>query len=156
VTSSSSPSTPGEPRVCAQCGKVESERLWLYPGRMFKIWKGASSPVDLCSFECSAKWHAPKGPSRCDQYRDLLEAWAHWWDGPGRDRFNGHVLPPLSDTSSATPQAAAITAEMLRAAETHHGDSCSYCNSAGDIDCPTAAVLDALAAATSPAPGDNP
>ncbi len=154
MTSTSSPSTPGEPRVCAQCGKVESERLWLYPGRMFKIWKGASSPVDLCSFECSAKWHAPKGPSRCDQYRDLLEAWAHWWDGPGRDRFNGHVLPPLSDTSSATPQAAAITAEMLRAAETHHGDSCSYCNSAADIDCPTEAILDALTAAT--APGDNP
>lgn len=45
----------------------------------------------------------------------------------------------------------AITAEMLRAAETHHGDSCSYCTSAGDIDCPTAAILDAL----TPAPTDG-
>jgi len=118
MTSTPTPE-PGERRACAQCGKVEPRRLWLHPGRMFKIWKGASSLVDLCSFECSAKWHAPKGPSRCDQYRDLLEAWAHWWDGPGRDRFNGHVLPPLSDTASAL-------ACMLCAGAHEHG-RCAAC-----------------------------
>lgn len=62
----------------------------------------------------------------------------------------GSAAPPPTPVE----RPAAITDEMLRAAETHHGDSCSYCTSAGDIDCPTAAILDALT--TSPAPGDNP
>jgi len=90
-------------RVCAQCGAVEPSRwvLTVLPGRMFKVWKGASHDVDLCSFECSAKWYAPKEPTRCDRYRDLLEAWAQWWDGPGRERFTGYGRPPLSDTASA-------------------------------------------------------
>lgn len=41
-------------RVCAQCGVTEPNTLVLVfrINRMFKIWKGASSEVDLCSFEC--------------------------------------------------------------------------------------------------------
>lgn len=48
-------------RICAQCGKVEPTLLWLRPGRMFKIWKGASHKVDLCSFECSRRWYSAAG-----------------------------------------------------------------------------------------------
>lgn len=39
--------------------------------------------------------------SRCDQYRDLLERWSAWWNGPGREQFHGAVLPPLTDTAAA-------------------------------------------------------
>ncbi len=49
-----------------------------------------------------------------------------------------------------------ITDEMVRQAETHHGDSCSYCNSAGDIDCPTAAILDELVPARPVSTGERP
>lgn len=56
--------------------------------------------------------------------------------GPGCGYVDAAPVPSRPDT---------ITDEMLRAANVHHGDSCSYCTSAADIDCPTAAVLDALA-----------
>jgi len=84
---------------------------------------------------------------RGDDASDLILAAAYWIDAQPA---------PLAPTLPSAPveRPAAITDEMLRAAETHHGDSCSYCTSAGDIDCPTAAILDALT--TSPAPGDNP
>jgi hypothetical protein len=59
------------------------------------------------------------------------------------------ALADMLDTS----RPGGITDEMLREAETHHGDSCSYCNSAGDIDCPTAAILDAL---NGPPPSASP
>jgi hypothetical protein len=51
----------GERRICAQCGKAEPRWLWLRPHRMFKIWKGASHKVDLCSFECSKRWYRRAG-----------------------------------------------------------------------------------------------
>ena len=38
---------------------------------------------------------------RCDEYRDLLELWVAWWNGPGRERFNGVVVPPLTRTAEA-------------------------------------------------------
>lgn len=46
-------------RVCAQCGKVEPGwfTLMFAPGRMFKIWKGSSHDVDLCTFECERKYY---------------------------------------------------------------------------------------------------
>ena len=39
--------------------------------------------------------------SRCDDYRDLLEVWTQWWNGPGREGFKGFVLPPLTPTAEA-------------------------------------------------------
>jgi hypothetical protein len=39
--------------------------------------------------------------SKFDQYRDLLESWGNWWNGPGRRDYKGTVLPPLTRTSEA-------------------------------------------------------
>ena len=39
--------------------------------------------------------------SRCDTYRDLLETWADWWDGPGRRGYEGNCLPPITRTGEA-------------------------------------------------------
>ena len=37
--------------------------------------------------------------SRCDQYRDALELWTLWWNGPGRREYHDVVLPPLRKTA---------------------------------------------------------
>ena len=41
--------------------------------------------------------------SRCDQYRDLLEHWAAWWNGPGREGYqhSSGLLPPIERTGGA-------------------------------------------------------
>lgn len=39
--------------------------------------------------------------TRCDWYRDILEIWVTWWNGPGRRDFRGSVLPPLTKTGEA-------------------------------------------------------
>jgi hypothetical protein len=43
--------------------------------------------------------------SRCDRYRDLLEAWAGWWNAYGRRYYDpphgGSVLPPITKTVDA-------------------------------------------------------
>lgn len=36
--------------------------------------------------------------TRAHEYRDLLERWLAWWDGPGQKGFNGMVVPPLTVT----------------------------------------------------------
>lgn len=33
-----------------------------------------------------------------DEYRDVLELWCIWWDGPGRRSYAGNILPPLKRT----------------------------------------------------------
>jgi hypothetical protein len=40
-------------------------------------------------------------PTRCDQYRDLLEAWAEWWNNVGRYHYEWHLLPPITKTGEA-------------------------------------------------------
>jgi hypothetical protein len=39
--------------------------------------------------------------SRCDEYRDLLELWVAWWNGPGRHGYRDPVIPPLARTADA-------------------------------------------------------
>jgi hypothetical protein len=39
--------------------------------------------------------------SRCDEYRDLLETWVAWWNGPGRRSYHDDLLPPLTRTATA-------------------------------------------------------
>jgi hypothetical protein len=39
--------------------------------------------------------------SRCDKYRDLLELWAEWWNGPGRNGYRYPVIPPITKTGEA-------------------------------------------------------
>lgn len=36
-----------------------------------------------------------------EKYRDLLELWVAWWNGPGRRDYTGNVLPPLTKTGEA-------------------------------------------------------
>jgi len=33
-----------------------------------------------------------------NEYRDLLDHWCKWWDGPGRENYKGNILPPLTRT----------------------------------------------------------
>lgn len=181
MTSTSSPSTPGEGTAWTD---ADRDRVW--PEGWLKCPLHPDQHGDVYH---SANWHEDRPPASGEGTRQRPGGWvegigwvAKMRDLAAEDRVAGasgsvsragtqRALYPWTvatvtrwadGTSPAppapltpTPQAAAITAEMLRAAETHHGDSCSYCNSAADIDCPTAAILDALAA-ISPAPGDNP
>ena len=39
-----------------------------------------------------------KPTNTTEQYRDLLELWAAWWDGPGRKHYEGYIVPPLRAT----------------------------------------------------------
>ena len=39
--------------------------------------------------------------NKCNEYRDLLELWAKWWDGPGRDGYRNPIIPPISKTLNA-------------------------------------------------------
>ena len=36
--------------------------------------------------------------SRVEQYRDLIEVWINWWNGPGRRDYAGFVIPPIHRT----------------------------------------------------------
>lgn len=38
---------------------------------------------------------------RFDEYRDLLELWAAWWNSNGRRNYTGNIVPPLTRTSEA-------------------------------------------------------
>ena len=38
---------------------------------------------------------------RGNEYRDLLELWVRWWNGPGRQGYRDPVIPPLTRTASA-------------------------------------------------------
>lgn len=143
------PAVPGdgEPLICRRCGRLGDDHQTWCSVRTF-----AGDPP------------APPAPMgerpRPDLVADLRRAAECGIDGDGIFRWS-RPLPELLDEAAAALDAqsthpvrpAGITDELLRQAETHHGDSCSYCNSAGDIDCPTAAVLDALAAA--PPSGDE-
>lgn len=39
--------------------------------------------------------------SRGDEYRDLLELWTAWWNGPGRQGYRDPIIPPLTRTAEA-------------------------------------------------------
>lgn len=39
------------------------------------------------------------GPWKAEEYRDVLETWVNWWNGPGREGYRGFVVPPLSATN---------------------------------------------------------
>ena len=36
--------------------------------------------------------------SKSEGYRDALELWVSWWNGPGREDYRGVVLPPITLT----------------------------------------------------------
>ena len=40
-------------------------------------------------------------PKATGTLRDLLEHWAKWWNGPGREDYRGNILPPLTKTGEA-------------------------------------------------------
>lgn len=42
-----------------------------------------------------------RSETRADQYRDLLEHWAAWWNGPGREHYRFNLLPPVTATGEA-------------------------------------------------------
>lgn len=63
--------------------------------------------------------------SRCDEYRDLLEHWAKWWDGPGRENYPADfLLPPLEKTREA------LTC-LACAGESLNGERCAACGRGG-------------------------
>lgn len=39
--------------------------------------------------------------TRADEYRDLLELWAAWWNNIGRRHFTHYITPPISRTGEA-------------------------------------------------------
>ena len=39
--------------------------------------------------------------TRADQYRDLLEGWAEWWNNVGRHHFGHYLIPPITETGEA-------------------------------------------------------
>lgn len=39
--------------------------------------------------------------SRADEYRDLLETWAEWWNNIGRHHFTHYITPPTTATGDA-------------------------------------------------------
>lgn len=39
--------------------------------------------------------------SRCDEYRDLLETWAEWWNNVGRHHYSFYLTPPITQTGDA-------------------------------------------------------
>ena len=61
-----------------------------------------------------------KSESRADQYRDLLETWAAWWNNVGRYYFTHYVTPPIT----ATGDALACT---ICAGVTEPGERCAAC-----------------------------
>ena len=42
-----------------------------------------------------------QAPSRFDQYRDTLEAWAAWWNNVGRQHYRFHIVPPITMLNEA-------------------------------------------------------
>ena len=35
------------------------------------------------------------------QYRDVIDGWVRWWNGPGRRGYRDPIIPPLTETSAA-------------------------------------------------------
>jgi hypothetical protein len=64
--------------------------------------------------------------SRCDQYRDLLETWAEWWNNVGRASLNHYILPPLDRTAEAL--ACSICAGLD---DEMNGERCQVCGRRG-------------------------
>lgn len=53
-------------RVCAQCKTKESR----WPWQMFRIWKGDTHSVDLCSFSCAREWYGTPPTDQGEAGRD--------------------------------------------------------------------------------------
>ncbi len=39
--------------------------------------------------------------TKAEEYRDVLETWVKWWDGPGHENYRHFVVPPLTATREA-------------------------------------------------------
>lgn len=67
--------------------------------------------------------------SRCDQYRDLLETWAEWWNNIGRYHFTHYIQPPITATGDALgcTICAGLDGEM-------QGERCAACGRQGRAD----------------------
>ena len=50
-------------------------------------------------------------------YRDLLEQWVAWWNGPGRIGYRDPVIPPLTATAEALKCLACSGASTLPSGE---------------------------------------
>lgn len=66
----------------------------------------------------------PPDTTRCDEYRDLLETWAAWWNGPGRQGYRDPVIPPITATGDALRCG-------ICAGEDLGGERCAVCGRKG-------------------------
>jgi len=68
------------------------------------------------------------GDTRCDQYRDLLETWAAWWNNVGRYHFMHYISPPITKTGEVLRCSicAGLDDEM-------DGERCGACGRRGEI-----------------------
>lgn len=64
---------------------------------------------------------------RADQYRDLLEVWAAWWNNVGRANFTHYILPPLTATSEALACTACVDVGWYEAQDSPI-DRCQVCH----------------------------
>jgi hypothetical protein len=59
--------------------------------------------------------------SKLHEYRDTLELWMQWWNGPGRENYNSPVIPPLMRTEVA------LTCTLCAGVEEMDGGRCAAC-----------------------------
>ena len=68
------------------------------------------------------------GRTKLQEYRDALETWAEWWDGPGRQHYRHFVKPPISATQEALRCIGCAGPD-----EPPPGERCKMCGSTGDL-----------------------
>ena len=56
-----------------------------------------------------------------EEYRDLLELWCKWWNGPGRQGYRDPVIPPLTRTAEA------LNCTICAGVYEHEGGRCAAC-----------------------------
>lgn len=52
--------------------------------------------------------------------KEVLHAWAAWWDGPGRRNYHGSLLPPLTKTAEV------LSCQICAGIE-EPGEKCAAC-----------------------------
>lgn len=58
-------------------------------------------------------------------HKEILKAWADWWNGPGRECYQGMVLPPLTKTAELLSGCMACRNDMPE------GEVCMCCGRIG-------------------------
>jgi len=59
--------------------------------------------------------------SKAEEYRDVLETWVKWWNGPGRENYHHFVVPPLTATAEA------MKCIICQGVEEADGGRCAAC-----------------------------